>query len=166
MAGILILGLNGCGKTTVGRLVSQRLGFFSMDAEDYFFPVPNDYSLQRTDAEAMVLMEEAVKTHNHFVLSCVRCNLSAALLGCIQLAVVLRTDAQTRAERIRSRALQRHGCLDEAQQAFAAFAASRTEETVNSTLHHLTCPIIELDASLSPQELVRQIVQHCKPSFF
>lgn len=154
--GILILGLNGCGKTTVGRLVSQRLGFFSMDAEDYYFPTPGDYSVQRKESEVFERMEADAEKHGCFVLSCVRCHLSPALLGSIRLAVVLKTDPQTRAERILRREQQRRHS-PEAQRSFAAFAASRTEETVNSTLYRLACPIHELDATFSPDEIARQI---------
>lgn len=36
--GILICGLNGCGKTTLGRLLADRLGYDYIDNEDLFFP--------------------------------------------------------------------------------------------------------------------------------
>ena len=46
--GLLILGLNGCGKTTVGRIVAEKLGLFRMDHEDYYFPVAGDFTTSRT----------------------------------------------------------------------------------------------------------------------
>lgn len=36
--GILICGLNGCGKTTLGRLLADRLGYDYIDNEALFFP--------------------------------------------------------------------------------------------------------------------------------
>ena len=88
--GILLLGLNGCGKTTVGRAVAAQLGFFRMDAEDYYFPTPGDYSASRAAAEIHRLMEQDIDCHDGFVLSCVRCNITDRMLRHIHLAVVLR----------------------------------------------------------------------------
>lgn len=36
--GIAIMGLNGCGKSTLAHAVGKRLGFYEMDVEDYYFP--------------------------------------------------------------------------------------------------------------------------------
>jgi len=162
--GILILGLNGCGKTTVGRALAKRLGLFRMDAEDYYFPVPGDYSISRTEEEVHRLTEADVEKHGDFVLSCVRCNMSDELLHHVHLAVVLRTSPETRAERIRQREIDRFGervlpggDMYESQQAFHAFAARRTEDMVNHSLDRLACPIIEMDAGLPVNAIVEQV---------
>lgn len=162
--GILILGLNGCGKTTVGRALAKRLGFFRMDAEDYYFPVPGDYSISRTEEEVHRLMVADIEKHGDFVLSCVRCNISDPLVRQIRLAVVLRAAPELRAERICQREIARFGervlsggDMYEAQQAFHAFAAARTEELVNQSLARLSCPVIEIDASLPVESIVEQI---------
>ena len=164
--GILILGLNGCGKTTVCRALADRLHSFAMDAEDYYFPVPGDFSQSRTEEEARRLMEEDVLKHGNFVLSCVKCNLSEKLLTRVRLAVVLRTSPDIRAERIRQRGIDRFGArslpggdLYEQQQAFRAFAAARTEDVVYQSLKSLTCPILEADAALPVDGIVEQICQ-------
>lgn len=36
--GILICGLNGTGKSTLGRILADRLGYEFIDNEDLFFP--------------------------------------------------------------------------------------------------------------------------------
>lgn len=36
--GIAIMGLNGCGKSTLAHEISKRLNYFEMDVEDYYFP--------------------------------------------------------------------------------------------------------------------------------
>lgn len=163
---ILILGLNGCGKTTVGRIIAEKTGFLLMDAEDYYFPVPGDYRLSRTPEEAHRLMEADAKLHNHFVLCCVRCNVTDALLHQVRLAVILRAPADLRAQRIIQREKIRFGDrilpggdLYESYQHFRDFAAGRTEETVHQTLGRLYCPIIEMDASLSPEVIAERILQ-------
>lgn len=162
--GMMILGLNGCGKTTVGRAVAEQLGFFRMDVEDYYFPTPGDYTVSRTEEEVHRMMDEDAERHDGFVLSCVRCSVHEQLLQHVGLAVVLRTSPEIRAERIRQREVRRFGSrvqpggdMYESQQAFHAFAAARTEELVNATLGRLNCPVMEVDAALPIDEIVRQI---------
>ncbi len=41
--GLLIMGLNGSGKTTPGRYLASQIGYTHMDIEDYYFldsPIP------------------------------------------------------------------------------------------------------------------------------
>ena len=35
--GIQICGLNGCGKSTLGRALAKELGFYFIDNENLFF---------------------------------------------------------------------------------------------------------------------------------
>ncbi len=164
--GIIIMGLNGCGKTTVGRMLAEELGYFRMDAEDYYFLKPGDYSLSRPQEEVHRLMEMDAYEHGHFVLSCVRCNVTDTLVSLVDLAVVLRTAPETRAARIVEREERRFGSrvlpggdMYQSQQDFHAFAARRTEAYVDVSLCRLSCPIIEIDTLLAPQEIVKRIIQ-------
>ena len=43
--GILICGLNGTGKSTLGRMLAERLGYGFIDNEDLYFP-KNESSYQ------------------------------------------------------------------------------------------------------------------------
>ena len=40
--GIAIMGLNGCGKSTLAHTIAKRLDFYEMDVEDYYFPFWNN----------------------------------------------------------------------------------------------------------------------------
>ena len=35
--GIQVCGLNGCGKSTLGRALAQKIGFHFIDNEELFF---------------------------------------------------------------------------------------------------------------------------------
>ncbi len=35
---IVVCGLNGVGKSTLGRVLAERLGFWFIDNEDLYFP--------------------------------------------------------------------------------------------------------------------------------
>ena len=107
--GILLLGLNGCGKTTVGRRLAAELGFSALDAEDFYFPAPGDYSRSRSADEAHALMRAAIASGGDFVLSCVRCNLPHEILAQVQLCVVLHLSPEARAQRIHQRQFSRYG---------------------------------------------------------
>lgn len=164
--GMLILGLNGCGKSTVGQIAAERLGLFFMDAENYYFPHPGDFSLSRTHEEALRLMEADVEEHDGFVLCCVKCSASDQLLRKVRVAVVLRAPAQLRAQRIVQREEDRFGSrvrpggdMYESQQHFRAFAASRSEATVDQSLTRLSCPVAEIDASLPLETVVQKVMQ-------
>lgn len=167
--GILILGLNGCGKTTVGRMLAARLQLFRMDAEDYYFPFPGDYSITRSEEEVHQQMLADARSHGDFVLSCVRCNIPEALVQLVELTVVLRTTPELRAQRIIEREIRRFsdrvlpgGDMYEAQQNFHAFAAARSEELVTQTLPRLNGPVLEMDAALPVEEIVERICRVCE----
>ena len=163
--GILLLGLNGCGKTTVGRRLAAELGFSALDAEDFYFPAPGDYSRSRAADEAHALMRSAIASGGDFVLSCVRCNLPHEILAQVQLCVVLHLSPEARAQRIHQRQFSRYGSrilpggdLYEEHQRFASFAAARSEETVAASLSRLECPVVEIDAAPDADEIVRRIL--------
>jgi len=77
---------------------------------------------------------------------------------------VLRAAPEVRAERIRQREILRFGSrvlpggdMYQSQQAFRAFAASRTEALVDHSLDRLACPVVEISAELAPEGIIRQI---------
>ena len=70
--GIIICGLNGVGKSTLGKALAEKLDFYFIDNEDLFFPKDNpDYlfASPRTRIEAEKLLFDEVKAHENFVLS-------------------------------------------------------------------------------------------------
>ena len=62
--GIVVCGLNGCGKSTLGRALAQKIGFHFIDNEELFFTrnaADEPYANPRTRAEAEALLMEEVR---------------------------------------------------------------------------------------------------------
>ena len=62
--GILICGLNGAGKSTVGRMLAGRLGYEFIDNEDLFFPKTDPayaFAAPRPKEEAIRLLEDRIR---------------------------------------------------------------------------------------------------------
>lgn len=73
--GIMVCGLNGSGKSTVGRALAETLGYHFIDNEDLFFErsAPNEpYTNPRTRQEAEALLAEEVQKHENFVFAAVK----------------------------------------------------------------------------------------------
>ena len=61
--GILICGLNGTGKSTLGRILADRMGYEFIDNEDLFFPKTDPsytFSNPRSKEEVIRLLEERI----------------------------------------------------------------------------------------------------------
>lgn len=163
--GIIVFGLNGCGKTTVGRELAKRLRCKHMDVEDYYFPPAEiPFSVSRTRDEVRQMMLEEINKHSSYVLSSVSCDWGEEIMDTFGLAVLLSAPPEVRLERIRRRDVARFGArvleggdLCEQQQRFYTFAASRTEDKVRGQAAMLPCPLLELDATLPVKETVEII---------
>lgn len=164
--GIILCGLNGCGKTTLGKLIAERLGWQAMDVEPYWFPSSDTYTSSRTREEVQQLLLADMERSKGFVFSSVNCSWGKAIEAHFCLAVYLTAPKEVRLERIRQRELRRFGDrvlesgdLFESQQRFRAFAAGRTEEPILVALQNLSCPVLKLDAALPVEQLVDEVLQ-------
>ena len=75
--GIQICGLNGCGKSTLGRVLAEKIGFYFIDNENLYFSNSNtDESYiymnpkSRQDVEQLLVTE--VSKHPNFVFAAVK----------------------------------------------------------------------------------------------
>ncbi len=163
--GIIICGLNGCGKTTTGRLVAEKLGIKRMDVEDYYFldsEIP--FTVSRTKDEVRQLMWADIQKHKNYVLSSVGCDWGENIESTYALAVFLSAPKETRMARIDQREIIRFGDrvleggdMYEQQQQFRRFVAGRSEETYREKVRQLTCPVLELDSTQPLEEIVAKI---------
>lgn len=108
--GIIIMGLNGSGKSTICHELADLLNYRYMDVEDYYFldsEIP--YSKSRTREEVSQLMLDEIKSYNNYVLSSVGCNWGSEIVFTYRLAVLLYAPLQVRLERIKQREIARYG---------------------------------------------------------
>lgn len=165
--GILITGLNGCGKSTVCRLLAEKLNYFSMDVEDYYF-IKSDtpYSKFHTLEETQMLMERDIEKHKKFVLATVNCNWGEKINSAFKLAVVLKAPLDIRMERINSREYAKFGDrvlkggdLYESQKKFHDKVSARTDEHIEKQMRYISCHVLELDAALPLDDIVNKIYE-------
>ncbi len=163
--GIVICGLNGCGKSTLTRILAQELGYLRMDVEDYYFrdaAVP--YTSSRTKEEVRDLMLADIRCFPRFVLSSVRADWGKGINDAYALAVVLTASKETRLQRIEIREMDKFGNrvlpggdMYVQQQHFLATVADRTEDMVEEGLPRLSCPILHLNAENSIEVNIQAI---------
>ena len=166
--GIIICGLNGCGKTTTGRLVAEKLGIKRMDVEDYYFldsEIP--FSVSRTKDEVRELMWAEIQLHKSYVLSSVGCDWGEKIENTYALAVFLTAPKETRMARIDHREIVRFGDrvleggdMYEQQKRFRQFVAGRSEEPYRAKVMQLNCPVLELDSTQPLEVIVEKICNY------
>lgn len=168
MSGIIIMGLNGCGKTTVGRELASMLNYRRIDVEDYYFPNNGEsnvpYSASRTMEEVKRLILSDIKKYKNYVFSSVKCNWGEEITSTFKLAVILSAPLELRLERIKQREIARFGNrvleggdMYESQKEFHNIVASRSADEIKKQAELLSCPVLEIDAAMPLKEIVKAI---------
>jgi len=167
--GIIVCGLNGVGKSTLGRALAGRLGWRFLDIEDLYFPkndLEDPYAAPRSREEVEELLCHEVEAPGDFVLAAVKGNYGEAVCLHFQLALWLQAPRELRLERVRARSFQKFGArmlpggdLYEREEAFFRMAAARQESVVEEWLTTLPCPVLPLDATRPVEENVERVVK-------
>lgn len=167
--GIIITGLNGCGKSTVCKLIAEKINYYSMDVEDYYF-IKSDipYSKFHTLEQTRQLMLDDIRKHGDFVLATVNCDWGEEISSMYKLAVVLKAPLDIRMERIKKREYEkfgdrvlRGGDLYESQQKFHNKVLNRDEKHIEKQMQFITCSVLELDAILPIDDILNAIYRKC-----
>ena len=160
--GILICGLNGTGKSTLGRMLADRMGYEFIDNEDLFFPKVDPlytFSNPRSEEEVIRLLEEKIRANIRFVFSAVRGNYGGKLIASLDHIVLIEVPKQIRSQRIRDRSYQKFGNrilpggdLYDKENKWFSLADNRPETYVTDWLETLDCSVIRIDGTLPVEE--------------
>ena len=165
--GIAIMGLNGCGKSTLAHALSKTFGFYEMDVEDYYFPEQKQsrqavlehqqdvkceykgelpYSEPRAKSEVQEMIRSDIAKHPQFVICGVTMNWDEDILDAIDIAFVLEAPTAERVKRVQHREEVRFGPrvlpggdMYEQQKHFRDLIGSRTAEGVEESAGKLRC---------------------------
>lgn len=102
--GIILCGLNGCGKSTLGHALADALGWCFIDNEDLYFAKTDPdqpYVAQRSQEEVGRLLLAEITKDEHFVFAAVRGNYATAVLPHYQAAVLLDVPRKVRPAALR-----------------------------------------------------------------
>ena len=181
--GIAIMGLNGCGKSTLAHALAKKTGYFEMDAEDYYFPgqrqsrrlalegcaggkAENPFSDPEPKDTVERAMIQDIRVHPRFVIAGVTMNWRTEICEKIDIAFVLQASKDVRMKRIQRREELRFGQrvlpggdMFAQQEQFRQMAEKRDPGMSLESAKKLGCPVVVLDAELPVKENLRMIVE-------
>ena len=165
---IHIYGGSGSGTTTLGKRLSERLGYTFMDTDDYFWqPTDPPFIRKRPIEERLALMRRDIDAAEHAVISGSLVDWGDALIPYFTLAVRVETEQTIRLDRLRRRERERFGAriapggdMYEEHEKFIAWAAEYDTGDINmrSRAKHdeweklLTCGLIVVDGTADLEE--------------
>ncbi|MBP5225098.1 MAG: AAA family ATPase [Lachnospiraceae bacterium] len=170
--GILIFGPAGAGKTTLGRMVAERLNYPFLDRDNFIFKkdveIPYSVRLSMEEQEAWLL--KAMRKRSHFVLAGYMDYCSKEVSDSFDLAVHLDAPAAVRTERVHRREYAIYGDrvleggdLYEMHHRFLEMAASYDDDSQPHRKKHLewaetlNCPVLYLSGEDPVDQNVRKI---------
>jgi adenylate kinase family enzyme len=168
-----IFGAAGCGSSTLGRALAQRLECQHVDADDvYWLPTVPPYQTRRAAAERVLMLEAATRWAGNWVLSGSIVGWGDSLIPSFDLVVFLYVPAEVRLARLRVRESERFGreiepggSMYEQHRAFLRSAAGydtgtsgRTLETDANWLAQLNCPVMPMTGECSTCDQVDHIL--------
>ena len=107
---IHIFGASGSGTTTLGKYLSEKLGFKFMDTDDYFWmPTDPKYTVKRPIQERIKLMLDDINSNENIVISGSLVDWGDELIPYFTLAVRLETESSIRIARLRNREKETFG---------------------------------------------------------
>ena len=110
--GIQICGLNGCGKSTLGKALAEKLDFHFIDNENLYFArehANEPYTNPKSEEEVERLLINEVIEHPNFIFSAVRGNYGKEIIPMYNYVVVIEAPKEVRSQRVRNRSFQKFG---------------------------------------------------------
>ena len=110
--GILICGLNGTGKSTLGKALTDSMGYEFIDNEDLFFPKSDaayTFSSPRSKEEVIHLLEEKISRNSRFVFAAVKGDYGDNLIASLDHIILIEVPKHLRKQRVRDRSFSKFG---------------------------------------------------------
>lgn len=161
---IHIFGASGSGTSTLGKLLCEKLGYYHMDTDAYFWEATDPpYTVKRSAPERLALMRSDIQKHDGVVISGSLTDWGDELIPLFTLAIRLVTDTAIRIDRLRQREkahfgtrIEAGGDMYENHAEFMQWAADydNGDLSMRSKLSHdewqklLCCRLLVLDGSL------------------
>ena len=167
---IVICGLNGCGKTTLGKKLAQRINYLHKDIEDYYFNNNIEYKYDKPCSRDDVSNELEKDFNNYENIIFTTCkgdydNLS----NLYDLAILIRLDKDTRLKRVKERSYKQfgdrifeNGDLYEKETKFWNMVYNKDESVITDWFNSLECKKIEIDGKKNIEENLGIILDFIK----
>ncbi len=165
---IHIYGASGSGTSTLGKYISEKLGCFFMDTDDYFWEATNPpYTTKRKQSVRLKLMREDIEKYGNVVISGSLVDWGDELIPLFTLAIRVNTDTNIRVERLKARERAKFGPridiggdMYENHMEFIDWASSydtggthmRSKATHDVWQKQLKCPLVFVDGNVSAGE--------------
>lgn len=172
--GIQICGLNGCGKSTIGKELAKEFGFHFIDNESLFFSRTTEsepYTNSRSRSDVEKLLVEEVNTHKNFVFAAVKGDYGEDIISKYKYVIVVEVPKEIRLQRVRNRSFLKFGSrmmpggdLYDQEESFFQMVESRREDCVESWVQTMRCPVIRVDGTKPIQENLEIITRYIKKS--
>lgn len=187
LCGIAIMGLNGCGKSTLAHAVGKKLSYYEIDVEDYYFPEQKHsrqaildrqpamkyeyigelpYSVPRSKTEVQEMIRDEIESHPQFVISGVTMNWASDIISKIDIVFILRAPTKVRVERVKQREEIRFGSrvmpggdMYEQQKKFRRMIAEKDSRLVEESANRISCKKVYLDGTKSIAENVSIVLR-------
>ena len=107
---IYIYGASGSGTSTLGRKISEELGYKFLDTDDYFWlPTNPKYTTKRSKEERIALMKMDISKADNVVISGALDGWGDEFIPFFTLAIRLVTETEIRIKRLKAREKERFG---------------------------------------------------------
>lgn len=166
--GIQICGLNGCGKSTLGRALAKEMGFYFIDVEDLYFPAeqtdsPYTNAKSRTEVEKLLL--EKINRHPNFVFAAVKGDYGEDIISKYDYVVNIEVPKNIRSQRVRNRSFLKFGDrmlmggdLHDQEEKFFRMTDSRQDAYVEDWINKVKSHVISVDGTKTIEENIKHII--------
>lgn len=172
--GIIVCGLNGSGKSSLGKALAEAMGFYFIDNEDLFFPKTDPHYIfanLRSREEVISILFDTARSNKNYVFYAVRGDYGKDIIPFYHYAVFIDVPKEIRLKRIRNRSFQKFGNrmlpggdLYVREKVFFDMVSDQPEYYVEEWIQTLRCPILPVDGTKSIKENVAFIVEQLQKS--